>query len=378
MGKKGKYKLLSYLVDEYLIFYKNLINPKKFIAFGFLEVKTFYPLISILSKFLIEKYIKYFSIQLNTKDRNKKIVVINFEDFEKDRITKSFNIVYEKLNKDGLLINFLRNSDLEKIFLEIILNGFESKIQISKYSDSILIKDNNNPRRLDFYRINLERIDEKTSFIYCFLNIINNYNRNGFLIFHVKIDFNDNIKIVSYFVEESKLIEDFNSIEKKVNHFFNLVLLERLEINIKDIFKLLWRLELCDNYSFLLEDLKDIFFSEDQNKFSELTSFNNQFELKLLNNQIEFKRLSKYLTFIEQWCIFLVLPLLDSRLIMKIIERYHSKYFIYILILNEKDYDKLLEIKEITLLNKIKIMGLDEFSSFNYESLKKRYYLENS
>ena len=45
MGKKGKYKLLSYLVDEHLIFYKNLINPKKFIAFSFLEVKKFYPLI---------------------------------------------------------------------------------------------------------------------------------------------------------------------------------------------------------------------------------------------------------------------------------------------------------------------------------------------
>ena len=377
MGKKGKYRLLSYLVDEHLIFYKNLINPKKFIAFTFIEVKKFYPLISILSKFLIEKYIKYFSIQLNTRDKNKKIVVINFEDIEKDRITKSFNIVYETLNKDGILIKFLRNNDLEKEFLAILLNGFESNIHISKNSDSILIKDNKNPRRLDFYRINLERIDEKTSFIYCFLNIINNYNRSGFLIFHIKVDSSDNIKILSYFVEESKLYEDVNSIEKNVNPFFNIVLLEKLKINIKDLFKFLWRLGISDNF-YLLEDLKDLFLSEDQNTLSELMSFNSKFELNLLNNQIEFKRLSKHLIFIEQWCIFLVLTLLDSNLISKIIEHYHSKYFIYILILNEKEYDKLFEIKELKLLKKIKIMHPDEFSTFNFKTLKNSSYLENS
>ncbi len=377
MGKKGKYGLLSYLVDEHLIFYKNLINPKKFIAFTFIEVKKFYPLISILSKFLIEKYIKYFSIQLNTRDKNKKIVVINFEDIEKDRITKSFNIVYETLNKEGILIKFLRNNDLEKEFLAILLNGFESNIHISKNSDSILIKDNKNPRRLHFYRINLERIDEKTSFIYCFLNIINNYNRTGFLIFHIKVDFSDNIKILSYFVEESKLYEDVNSIEKNINLFFNIALLEKLKINIKDLFKFLWRLEISDNF-YLLEDLKDLFLSEDQNTLSELMSFNSKFELNLLNNQIEFKRLSKNLIFIEQWCIFLVLTLLDSNLIRKIIEHYHSKYFIYILILNEKEYDKLLEIKEIKLLKKIKIMHPDEFSTFNFKTLKNSSYLENS
>ena len=377
MGKKGKYKLLSYLVDEYLIFYKNLINPKKFIAFCFLEVKKFYPLISILSKFLIEKYIKYFSIQLSTKDKNKKIVVINFEDIEKDRITKSFNIVYETLNKVGFIIKFLRNNDLEKEFLAILLNGFESNIHISKNSDSILIKDKKNPRRLDFYRINLEIIDEKTYFIYCFLNIINNYNRNGYLIFHIKVDFSDNIKILYYFVEESKLYEDKNSIEKSINLFFNLALLEKLKINVKDLFKFLWRLGISDNF-YLLEDLKDLFLPEDQNIFSELLSFNSQFEQNLLNNHIEFKRLSKYLIFIEQWCIFLVLPLLDSNLIWKIINHYHSKYFIYILILNEKDYDKLLEIKEIILLKKIKIIPPDEFSTFNFKSLKNSSYLENS
>ncbi|MFX1321237.1 MAG: hypothetical protein ACFFAQ_06280 [Promethearchaeota archaeon] len=377
MGKKGKYKLLSYLVDERLIFYKNLINPKKYIAFSFLEVKKFYPLISILNKFLIKKYIKYFSIQLNTKDKNKKIVLINFEDIEKDRITESFNIVYETLNKDGILIKFFRNNELEKEFLAIILNGFESNIHISKNSESILINENKNLRRLNFYRINLERIDEKTSFIYCFLNIINNYNRNGFLIFHIKLDFSDNIKILSYFVEKSKLIEDVNSIEKNVNLFFNLPLLEKLKIKIKDLFKLLWRLGISDNF-YLFEDLKDLFLSEDQNTLSELMSFNRKFELNLLNNQIEFKRLNKSLIFIEQWCIFLVLTLLDSNLIRKIIEHYHSKYFIYILILNEKEYDKLLEIKEIKLLKNIKIMHPDEFSTFNFKTLKNSSYLKNS
>jgi len=136
-------------------------------------------------------------------------------------------------------------------------------------------------------------------------------------------------------------------------------------------------LGISDNF-YLLEDLKDLFLSEDQNTLSELMSFNTKFELNLLNNQIEFKRLSKHLIFIEQWCIFLVLTLLDSNLIRKIIEHYHSKYFIYILILNEKEYDKLLEIKEIKLLKKIKIMHPDKFSTFNFKTLKNSAYLENS
>ncbi|MFX0042036.1 MAG: hypothetical protein ACFE8L_03910 [Candidatus Hodarchaeota archaeon] len=377
MGKKGKYKLLSYLIDEHLIFYKNLINPKKFIAFCFLEVEEFYPLISILSKFLIEKYITYFSIQLNTIDKNKKIVVINFEDIDKDRIIKSFNIVYESINKEGIITKLLRNNDLEKEFLAILLNGFESNIHISKNSDSILIKDNKNPRRLDFYKINFEIIDEKSSFIYCFLKIINNYNRKGFLIFHVKVDFNDNIKILAYFVEESKVFEDASSILKNLNLFFNITVLEKLKINVKDIFKFLWRLGISDNF-YLLEDLKDLFLTEDQNTFSELLSFNSKFELNLLNNHIQFKRLSKKLIFIEQWCIFLVSNRLDSNYIRKVIERYHSKYYIYILLLNEKDYDKLLDIKEIKLLKRIKIINPDEFSTFNFKTLKNSNSLENS
>jgi len=185
MGKKGKYKLLSYLVDERLIFYKNLINPKKFIAFSFLEVKKFYPLISILNKFLIKKYIKYFSIQFDPKEKIKKIIILNFEDIEKDRIRKLFNIIYERLNKSRISIRFLRNDNLEKEFISIFLNNRDSNLKVMKDSESILIEDNKNPKRLTFYKIYLDRIEEKSAFIYCFLNLINNFNRNGFLIFHI-------------------------------------------------------------------------------------------------------------------------------------------------------------------------------------------------
>ncbi|MFX1408715.1 MAG: hypothetical protein ACFFA6_00045 [Promethearchaeota archaeon] len=376
MGKKGKYGLLSYLVENNLIFYKNLGNLKKFIAFSFLEVKTIYPLFSILNHFLIERYIKYFSIQFDPKEKIKKIIILNFEDIEKDRIRKLFNIIYERLNKSRISIRFLRNDNLEKEFISIFLNNRDSNLKVMKDSESILIEDNKNPKRLTFYKIYLDRIEEKSAFIYCFLNLINNFDRNGFLIFHIKLDFGDNIKIMAYFVEESKFGEDKESIEKNINHFFDETLLEKSRVKLKEIYKLLWRIGISDHF-YIIESSKDLFLSEDQNRLSTLLDFNTKLELNLLKNQIEFKRLSKHLIFIEQWCLLLVLLSLNTNLIQKIIENYHLKYFIYILTINQRDYNKLLEIKEISLLKKIKIINPNEFSTLNLKIFKNSLKLEN-
>ncbi|MFX1315125.1 MAG: hypothetical protein ACFE9T_04625 [Promethearchaeota archaeon] len=376
MVKKGKYGLFSYLVEDNLIFYKNLSNLKKFIAFSFLEVKSMYPLFSILSNFLIERYIKYFSIQFNPKVKNKKVIILNFEDIEKDRIRTLFNIIYEKLNKSRISIKFLSNNNLEEEFLAIFLNNQDSNLKVLKDLDSLLIEDNKNSKRLTFYRIYLERIEDKSTFIYCFLNLINNFDRKGFLIFYFKLDFGENIKILAYFVEESKIQEDLESLEKKVNHFFDSILLEKSKVKIKEIFKLLWRLGISDNFS-LLEYSKDLFLSEDQDKFSILFKFNSKLERHFLRSQIEYKRLNKFLIFIEQWCLLLVLPSLNTNLIQRIIENYHQKYFIYILTLNQRDYDKLLEIEEIRLLKKIKILHPNEFSTLNFKIFKKSFQLEN-
>ena len=60
MVKKGKFKLLSYVIEDQLIFYKSLNKNKKILAFSIIEAESFFPLLQILSDFLRKRFIKYF------------------------------------------------------------------------------------------------------------------------------------------------------------------------------------------------------------------------------------------------------------------------------------------------------------------------------
>jgi hypothetical protein len=67
---------------------------------------------------------------------------------------------------------------------------------------------------------------------------------------------------------------------------------------------------------------------------------------------------------------------LKSGFIQRIIQKYLSKYFIYILVLNEEDAKKLLEIKSFTSMKNVQILNLEEISKFNFKIFKQQ--LENS
>ncbi|MFX0141242.1 MAG: hypothetical protein ACFFDN_46815, partial [Candidatus Hodarchaeota archaeon] len=69
---------------------------------------------------------------------------------------------------------------------------------------------------------------------------------------------------------------------------------------------------------------------------------------------------------------FLILQDLDSNYIHKVIEKYYSKYFIYILILNDLGYEKLLNMKPIKSIESIKILNPLEIRKFNYEEFKRK------
>ncbi|MFX1339923.1 MAG: hypothetical protein ACFFDK_15030, partial [Promethearchaeota archaeon] len=61
MVKKGKFKLLSYVIEDQLIFYKSLNRNKKILAFSIIEVESFFPLLQILKDYLEKRILKYFS-----------------------------------------------------------------------------------------------------------------------------------------------------------------------------------------------------------------------------------------------------------------------------------------------------------------------------
>lgn len=119
-----------------------------------------------------------------------------------------------------------------------------------------------------------------------------------------------------------------------------------------------------------------LFLGNNKNDSPDLLKFNQEFEQNLLKNNVKFIRLSNYLLFIEKTFLFLTMSKLKSEFIQRIIQKYLPKYFIYILILNDQDAKKLLEIKSFTSLKNVLILDLDKFSNLDFKIFKQQ--LENS
>jgi hypothetical protein len=369
MVKKGKYQLLSYLVDRYLIFYKSLNRNKKIVAFAVFEANSFNPIIPLLNEFLKKRFIQYYSIQLNTLQESKKLFFLNFEDIKKENIIRIFNIIHQNITEKNISIKFHIDSILEQKFLELFLKKIDSSTSLTKLAESILVVDNNSSFHLDFFSINLDKLDDQDSFVHNFISIINNFHRKGYLIINFLCDNNEEIKFSLSFNEKVINKDDSFSTENNVNGFFKYNVIKKQNIKIKEFHNFLWRRGISHNF-FLLKYYSHLFLNNYPNNSLDLIKFNREFEHNLLKNNIEFIRFSNYLLFVEKTFLFLSMSKLKSKFIQQIIQKYLPKYFIYIIVLDEDDAKKLIEIKSLTSL------GLDEISKFNYEIFKQQ--LENS
>jgi len=369
MVKKGKYQLLSYLVDRYLIFYKSLNRIKKIVAFAIFEANSFYQVIPILNEFLKKRFIQYYSIQLNTFKEKKITFLLNFEAIKKDNIVRLFSIIHENLTEKNLSIEFQIDSILERRFLEIIPKQVDSNTSVMKLTESILVVNNNTSLQLDFYSINFVNSDKKNSFVHNFINILNNFNRKGYLIFNFLLDNDDEVKFSLYFAECVITRDDSFNTDKQINEFFNYSVMKKLSIKIKEFHNYLWRRGISNDH-FLLKYHSHLFLGKNMCDTHDLLKFNQEFEQNLSRNNIKFIRFSKYLLFIEQGFLFLVMSKLKSEFIQRIIKKYLSKYFIYILVLNKEDSKRILEIKGLKSLKTVQVLNSDEISNFNYNKFK--------
>jgi len=371
MVKKGKYKLFSYIIDRFLIYYKSFNNNNKFIAFAAIESHTFNPIILLMNDFLRQRFIHYYSVQIYTATKEKHTIILNFEDTEKDGITKIFNIIYQKLCECEISIKFLENSTLERLFLQVIFEKINSNITITENSGSLLIRNEKRLILLDFYKINLEYLEKKNSFIDSFASLIQNYNRVGYLFFNFQINFIEEIQICPYFVEVSNKLNYTSDIAKKVNNFFDNNILKKQNVKIKKLFNYLWRLRISDD-AYLLKFFYNLFITKEHYFLPLLLKFNSKFEQNLINNKIKFTRLSNKLLLVEQAFLIVVLPILESNYIQRIIKKYYLKYLIYFFLLNKLDYEKLSKIKEINKLKNIKVILPDNISNFDLKIFKNK------
>lgn len=375
MPKKGKYQLLSYLVNRYLIFYKSLNRNKKIVAFAMFEANSLNKTIPILNEFLKKRFIQSYSIQLNTLQEKKKVFFLHFEEIKKENIVRLFNIIRQNFAEKNFRIQFHLDSILERKFLELLLIKVSSNTILTKLAESILVVNNNTSLQLDFFSISLDKLDSQDFFVHNFIRIINNFKRKGYLIINFLCDNDEEIKFSLYFTEIVIDEDESFSTENNINSFFNYNVMKKHNLKIKEFHNYLWRKGISDNF-FLLKYYSHLFLSNYSNDSKDLIRFNREFEQNLSRNDVKFIRFSNYLLFIEQTFLFLTMTKLKPDFIQRIIQKYLSKYLLFILILNEEDAKKLLEIKSFASMKNVQILNLDEMSKFNFNIFKRQ--LENS
>lgn len=371
MNTKGKFKILSYLVEDKLIFYESINHIKKTIAFCLIETTHFHSLLSLLNDFLKKRILKYYSLQLEVNDLEKKIFLLNFEETNKKTIVKFYNLIHQKIKENKLTCRFLKKNLLESKFLHFLNYKKKSELILNKYENSIVIKNHDTKTFLDFYTVNLSKIMNKGSFIYDFLRIATILCINGSLIFHFRVNNDYEIILSTFFMQYSATSEETIEIDTRINEFYNFNLLKKEKIEMKTLVNYFWRFYKSDN-SFFFKNFNGIF--RDANKFdlSDELKFNSQFELELIKNELEFIRINKNIVFIEQKVLFYSSHDLNYELFFEVLKRYYSKYKIFILILNTKEYSKLLSrVNKINSLRNVRILNPLEFNEFEVKNFKK-------
>ena len=233
MVKKGKFKLLSFLIENQLIYYKSLNKNKKFVAFSIIETNSLLKIIPILNDFLKKRFLLYYSIQINIPKKRTKIIFLNFIGNDKNRIVKFFSLIYQQISECDKSAKFLKNRYLKRQFLHVISNKINVDINTMKLGDSLILKHDEDLQFLHFYQINCPFIENKSVSLHNLLKLLNNFNRKGFLIFNIKVNNKEELIYHAYFIDIKYEQNNYSlDIEKEVNSLFNCELFKNIELNL--------------------------------------------------------------------------------------------------------------------------------------------------
>ncbi len=378
MVRKGKFKLFSFLIEKHLIYYKSLNKNNKLVAFSILEINNLLKIIPILNDFLLNKYLFYYSVQIKVPKNRRKTILLTFIGNDKSRIDKFFNLIMQKIRENDKSIKFLKNHNLKRQYFHILSDKINNDINTLKLGDSLILKQGDNVQFLHFYEINCDLMQNEKVSLHNLLKALNNFNQKGYLIFNIKAINSENIVSNAYFID-IRYEKDRKSldIEEEINSLFKCELFKKSVINLNRLYCILWRANLSEIFYNLTQDA-DIFLSLSQYNFQNLSKFSIQFDKALCLNQIEFHTLKPNLFFIEDKILFLIQKVYNPIEISRILEKFLSKYYIFILILNMDEYKKLIQSNNIRLMENIKTLNYKEFIKFNISNMKNEYILKNS
>ena len=179
MGKKGKFKLFSFLLEKHLIYYKSLNKNNKLIAFSIFEINNLLQVIPFLNDFLLNKFLFYYSIQINVPKSRKITIVLTFISNDKSKIDKFFNLVFQRIREYDNSIKFLKDHKLERHFFQILSHNLNVDIDTLKMGDSLILKQGEKLQFLDFYEINCDFMQDQKVSLHNLLKALNNFNQKG-------------------------------------------------------------------------------------------------------------------------------------------------------------------------------------------------------
>ena len=378
MVKKGKFKLYSFLLENNLIYYKSINKNNKLIAFSILVSDNFLRIIKSLNEFLLNKYLFYYSIQLNIPQKRKTTIIMTFIGEDKSNIDKFFNMIKEQIKNIDKSVSFLKSRKLKRHFLLVLSNNIDGAANSMKQPHSLAIKNGDRLKFIQTHNINCDYLKNQMISLHSLLKALKNFNQKGYMIFNIRI--NNHQKIVSnaYFLD-IKYEVDSNAIDidKEINQLYDCELFKKSNLNVSDIYRILWRINVSEIF-FVIDNDADIFFSLNYFNFQEISKFDTQFVKILQLNKINYYRLKPNLFFIEEKILFLILEDNNLKYIKKLLKNFFLKYFIFILILNQKEYRKLIESNEIGLLYNLKILSFKDFVMLDFMKLKKETLLKNA
>jgi len=378
MDKKGKFKLFSFLLENCLIYYKSINKSNKLIAFSILECDNFLRIVKPLNEFLLNKYLFYYSIQLNIPQKRKTVIIISLIGENRNNIDKFFNMIKAHINNIDKSVSFLKNRKLKRNFLRVLSNNIDGGANSMKKQNSLVLKYGNNLKFIQIHQIDCDNLKNQMIPLRSLLKALKNLNQKGYMIFNVRTNNFEEIETNAYFLDIKHDVDsNVINLEKEINQLYDCKLFKKINPNISNLYRILWRVNVSDNFYAINNDA-DIFFSLSYFNFQDISKFNTQFVKNLQLNKLNYYRLKPNLFFIEEKILFLILE--DNKLkeIKKLLENFFSQYFIFILILNQKEHRKLIESNEVGLLDNLKILSFKDFAMFDILELSKDNLLKNT
>jgi len=378
MVKKGKFKLFSFLLENYLIYYKSINKSNKLIAFSIIECNNFLRIIKPLNEFLLNKYLFYYSIQLNIPQKRKTLIIISLVGEKRSNIDKFFNLIKEQIYNIDKSVSFLKNHKLKRHFLNVLSNDINEGANSMNQPNSLVLKCGNNIKFIQIHQIDCDNLKNQTIPLQSLLKALKNLNQKGYMIFNVRTNNREEIETNAYFLDiKHDLDSNVINIDKEINQLYDCELFKKSSLNISNLYRILWRVNISDNFYAIKND-SDIFFSLSHFNFQDISKFNTQFVRSLQLNKIDYYRLKPNLFFIEEKILFLILEDNNLKEIKKLLEKFFSQYFIFILILNQKEHRKLIESNEVGLLDNLKILNFKDFAMLDFLELHKENLLKNT